>query len=437
MGGRRWAPRYTRATMSPIAPPRGTKDLLPDEAPAWRWLHETHASVAGRHGYELIDTPMFEATDLFARGVGSGTDVVEKEMYTFADRGGRSLTLRPEGTAPVLRAVLGARLEQRWRPVRVHYAMAMFRYDRPQAGRQRQFTQVGIECIGDRDPSYDAEVIEVAWRFMAQLRIDGISLQLNTLGDRDDRLRYREALSAYYTPLRDSLCDDCRRRLEVNPLRLLECTRDAQHVAGAPLLRDHLSGESRGYFADVVTHLDEAGIPYTHNQRLVRGLDYYAHTAFEFWHTSLAGAQNALGGGGRYDGLAEEIGFPATAGVGYALGVERLLIVAANQGVAPVAQPPAQLVVCTATAAGAKEARKIARHLRDRTTVIADLSARRLDKKLRDADRLGARLALLVGLDEGLVLRNLRTRAQQVVTADTVLDAVSAELLQAAQEGVP
>ncbi len=419
--------------MTPIAPPRGTKDLLPDEAPAWRWLHETHASVAGRHGYQLIDTPVFEATELFSRGVGSGTDIVDKEMYTFADRGGRSMTLRPEGTAPVLRAVLGARLEQQRRPVRVHYAMSMFRYDRPQAGRQRQFNQVGVEVIGERDPCYDAEVIEVAWRFMSELKVEGVDLQLNTLGDRDDRLRYREALVAYYTPLRDQLCDDCQRRLDVNPLRLLDCKRDARFVADAPLLGDHVSAASAEYFASVCRHLDDADIPYTHNQRLVRGLDYYAHTAFEFWHSSLEGAQNALGGGGRYDGLAEELGFPATPGVGYALGVERLLKVAGEQGSAPSAQPPAQLVIVTTGSTDA-EARKLARELRNRTSVVTDLTDRRLDKKLRDADRLGALLALLVGLPEGMVLRNLRSREQQVVTEDTVLEAVSAELLEAAKE---
>ncbi|HSP64568.1 MAG TPA: histidine--tRNA ligase [Candidatus Deferrimicrobium sp.] len=421
--------------MNPIAPPRGTRDLLPSEAPAWRWFHETHAAVAARHGYQQIDTPVFEATELFARGVGSGTDIVDKEMYTFTDRGGRSMTLRPEGTAPVLRAVLGARLEQQRRPVRVHYAMSMFRYDRPQAGRYRQFHQVGVEVIGDRDPCYDAEVIEVGWRFMTELRIDGVDLQLNSLGDRDDRLRYREALIAYYTPVRDQLCEDCQRRLDVNPLRLLDCRRDARFVDGAPLLGDHLGDGSRAYFDSVRGHLDDAGIPYTHNQRLVRGLDYYAHTAFEFWHRSLEGAQNALGGGGRYDGLAEELGFAETSGVGYALGTERLLHLAGDQGVAPAAQPPAQLVILTAQS-DAAEARRLATRLRDRTSVITDLTDRRLDKKLRDADRLGALLALLVGVDEGLVLRNLRTREQQVVKADTVLGAVSAELLQAAREPV-
>jgi histidyl-tRNA synthetase len=418
--------------MNPIAPPRGTKDLLPDDAPAWRWFHETHASVAGRHGYQLVDTPVFEATELFARGVGSGTDIVDKEMYTFTDRGGRSMTLRPEGTAPVLRAVLGARLEQQRRPVRVHYAMPMFRYDRPQAGRYRQFHQVGIEVIGDRDPCYDAEVIEVGWRFIAELRITGVDLQVNTLGDREDRMRYRAALVGYYTPLRDSLCEDCQRRLDDNPLRLLDCKRDVAHVQGAPLIGDHIGEASRTYFDAVRSHLEDAEIPYTHNQRLVRGLDYYAHTAFEFWHQSLEGAQNALGGGGRYDGLAAEMGFSPTPGVGYALGVERLLTVAAAAGLAPAAQPPAQLVICTVKPAPSA-ARELARELRNRTSVVTDLTDRRLDKKLRDADRLGALLVLLVGLDEGLVLRNLRTTDQQVVSADTVLDAVSAELLAAAR----
>ena len=422
--------------MAPIAPPRGTHDLLPDDAPAWRWLHDTHATITERHGYQRIDTPVFEATELFARGVGGGTDIVDKEMYSFTDRKGRSLTLRPEGTAPVVRAVLGAHLEQRWRPVRVHYAMAMFRYDRPQDLRQRQFAQVGIECIGERDPCYDSEVIEVAWRFLAELRIEGVSVQVNSLGDRSDRLRYREALVDYFTPLRDSLCADCRRRLDVNPLRLLDCKEDAAFVADAPLLGDHLSAESRAYFAAVTAQLDEAGVPYTRNQRLVRGLDYYAHTAFELWHTSLSGAQNALGGGGRYDGLAAELGFPDTPGVGYALGVERVLRMATQQGVAPGPNPPAQLVVCTTGSATSSDIRDIAEQLRHRTTVITDASERRLDRKLRDAGRLGALLVLLVGLDEGLVLRNLRSREQQLVTPETVLDEVSGQLVAAAQAPV-
>ena len=420
--------------MPAIARQRGTHDLLPDDAPAWRWLVDAHAAIAGAHGYRLIDTPIFEATELFARGVGAATDVVDKEMYTFTDRGDRSLTLRPEGTAPVLRAVLEAHLEQQVRPVRVHYLMPMFRYDRPQAGRTRQFTQVGIENIGDPDPSQDAEVVEVAWRFFAELQLDGVSLQVNSLGDAADRARYREALLAYYTPLQDQLCDDCRHRLHVNPLRLLDCKRDAGLVDGAPLMGDHLSDESRAHFAAVLRHLDDADVPYTRNQRLVRGLDYYAHTAFEFWHESLQGAQNALGGGGRYDGLAEQLGYPATPAVGYALGVERILTAARAQGLGPDALPAAQIAVVSTTTASEPVAREIAAQLRHRTTVITDLTAHKLDRKLKDADRNGASLVLITGLDEGTVLRNLRTRAQGVVEADTVLEAVSQELLILAEQ---
>ena len=418
--------------MKPIAPPRGTRDVLPEAAAAWRWLHETHAGVAASHGYQPIETPVFESTEMFARGVGAGTDVVDKEMYTFTDRGGRSLTLRPEGTAPVLRAVLGARLEQRARPVRVHYAMSMFRYDRPQAGRQRQFAQVGAECIAERDPSYDAEVIAVAWRFMGALGIRGVDLQVNTLGSHADRTRYRAALVEYYAPLRDSLCDDCRRRLEVNPLRLLDCVRDRDHVAGAPVLDDHLDDASREYFDEVLRHLDDSEVPHTRNARLVRGLDYYSDTAFEFWHTSLAGAQNALGGGGRYDGLAEVLGFPPTPGVGYALGVERILVVAQNQGLAPAASAAANVYVCSAQSEDDARAEAVATQLRWRSGVVTDLTARRLDRKLREADRAGALLAVLVGVDGGIVLRNLRTHSQHDVTEETVLDKVSEELLRAA-----
>lgn len=409
--------------MSPITLPRGTRDLLPDEAPAWRWVHELHAAAAARHGYRYIDTPIFEQTELFSRGVGGGTDIVEKEMYTFTDRGGRSMTLRPEGTAPVLRAVLGAHLEQVLRPVRVHYAMPMFRYDRPQAGRYRQFAQLGVECIGERDPSYDAEVIEVAWRFMADLHIDGVEVQVNSLGDRDDRLRYREALVAYYTPLRDSLCEDCRRRLDINPLRLLDCKRDAQYVAAAPLLGDHLGEASRDYFAGVVTQLEGAAIPHVHNQRLVRGLDYYAHTAFEFWHTSLAGAQNALGGGGRYDGLVEKIKGPSsdgssTPGMGWAAGVERILLVGEP---APVATSPVDLFVALGDRKAGFGVMGAARSAG--LTAQMELAGRSLKGQLGYANVLGARYVAIVEQEE-TVLKDMQGGRQETISTDTVVHAV-------------
>jgi histidyl-tRNA synthetase len=376
-----------------------------------------------RHGYQLVDTPVFEHSELFERGVGSGTDVVDKEMYTFTDRGGRSLTLRPEGTAGVLRATLGASLVQETRPLRVRYAGPMFRYDRPQKGRYRQFSQVGIECIGEASPYLDAEVIEVAWRFLEQLGLSGVSVQVNTLGDLDDRRRYRQALVEYYTPLRDQLCDDCRRRLEINPLRLLDCKRDAAIAARAPLITDSLSAESGRFFETVVSTLEAAGVPSQRNPRLVRGLDYYAHTAFEFWHTSLQGSQNALGGGGRYDGLAETLGFPATPGVGYALGVERILLVAAELGVAPAAAAGADVVVASIDVDQAAQAGSVARDLRAAgTATVLDVSDRDLSRKLRAADRLGARVFIIIGADEardGVVqVRDLRSRVQERVPID-------------------
>ncbi|MGO8686203.1 MAG: histidine--tRNA ligase [Candidatus Dormibacteria bacterium] len=383
--------------MPPITRPRGTNDLMPVEAPLWRWILETHARVAAGHGYQPIGTPVFEATELYERGTGAGTDVVEKEMFSFTDRGGRGLTLRPEGTPGVLRAVLAAHLDQERRPVRVHYAGPMFRYARPQAGRYHEFWQLGIEAIGERSPALDAEAIEVAWRFYEALGVTGLSLQVNTLGDLDDRLRYRAALVEYYTPLRDRLCDDCRRRLGVNPLRLLDCKRDAALVAAAPEIGPSLSAESRAFFAAVTGFLDAAGIPHRLNPRLVRGLDYYAHTTFELWHESLQGAQNALGGGGRYDGLAEVLGFPATPGTGYALGVERTLAVCREQGLGPEERRD-EVVVLSVGPGDARAAAAVARELRGRGVgTVLDVSDRKLDRRLAGAARRRARAAVLVG----------------------------------------
>jgi histidyl-tRNA synthetase len=421
--------------MPGIAAPRGTRDLLPDAAPAWEWLHDVHARVAGSFGYQLVDTPIFEHAELIERGVGTGTDVVDKETYTFEDRGGRLITLRPEGTAGVLRAVLGANLTQELRPVRVRYGGPMFRYDRPQAGRYRQFAQVGVECIGERSAHLDAEVIELGWRFLEALGIEGVSLQVNSLGDGEDRERYRAALIAYYEPLEDQLDDDCRRRLRVNPLRLLDCKRDAALAVQAPRITDSLSEESRAYFATVLDDLAAAGIPAEQNPRLVRGLDYYAHTSFEFWHSSLKGAQNALGGGGRYDGLAEVLGFPATPGIGYAFGVERLLITAAEYGRSPGAEPACDAVAASVEPSQAQAAAAAARTLRAAgVRTVLDVSDRKVDRKLRFADRLGARVLVLIGADEqadgSATVRDMRNRQQHRAPLARLAAAVAEALAQ-------
>jgi histidyl-tRNA synthetase len=408
--------------MPEIAAPRGTRDILPDEFAARKWLLDTHRSVVESFGYRPIETPIIEATELFSRGVGADTDVVDKQMFTFEDRGGRSLTLRPEGTAGALRAVLSAHLDQEVRPVRVQYAGPFFRAERPQAGRQHQFTQVGIECIGDRSPELDVEIIEVAWRFFEALGITGIQLQLNSLGRPDDRARYRTALVAYYTPLESSLCDDCRRRLHTNPLRLLDCKRDAALVERAPLLWDSLDPESREYLTAVMRDLEAAGIDAVRNDRLVRGLDYYSDTVFEFWHDTLHGAQSSLGGGGRYDGLAELLGFPAAQATGYALGVERILMVARALGTVPPIGAIADVLVCSIEPAQAENAAGVARLLRrGGTRTVLDVADRRLDRKLRAAGRIGARVAVIIGENEvtgdSAVVRDLDGRSQQTVPA--------------------
>ncbi|TMC49691.1 MAG: histidine--tRNA ligase [Chloroflexi bacterium] len=419
--------------MPPIAAPRGTNDLLPDASSAWRWLHETHARVVESFGYRLVDSPIFEHTELFERGVGTSTDVVEKQMYTFTDRGGRSLTLRPEGTAGVLRAVMAGNALAEVRPARVHYAGPMFRSERPQKGRYHQFQQVGIECIGERAAELDVEVIEAGWRFITALGLADVDIQVNSLGDLEDRQRFREALLAYYRPLADRLCDDCRRRLEVNPLRLLDCKRDAAPAAAAPLITDSLSATSAAYFDDVLSGLRAAGIAATLNPRLVRGLDYYAHTAFEYWHGSLQGSQNALGGGGRYDGLAEVLGFASTPATGYALGVERLLLVARQMATVPPSPPACEAVVCSVEPPQAAIAADLARQLREAgLRVVLDALDRKLDRKLRAADRLGASAAVIVGEDEArdgmATVRDLRQRTQRRVGVAGLVAAVRATL---------
>jgi|HubBroStandDraft_6_1064221.scaffolds.fasta_scaffold00053_41 histidyl-tRNA synthetase len=415
--------------MPEIAAPKGTRDVLPDEFAVRRWLLDTHRAVAGSFGYRPIETPVIEATELFSRGVGEETDIVEKQMFTFEDRGGRSLTLRPEGTAGTLRAVLSAHLDQEFRPVRVQYAGPFFRAERPQAGRQHQFTQVGIECIGEGTPALDAEIIEVAWRFFRALGITGINLQVNSLGTPEERARYREALVAYYTPLEASLCDDCRRRLHTNPLRLLDCKRDAGLVAGAPILWDVLGPESREHLTTVQRNLESAGIDAIRNDRLVRGLDYYSHTVFEFWHDVLQGAQSSLGGGGRYDGLAGLLGFPATPATGYALGVERILMVARALGTVPAIPAAVDVLVCSVEPGQEEAAAAMARLLRDaRARTVLDVAERRLDRKLRAAGRIGARVAVIVGENEvatdSAVVRDLDARSQQTVPVGELADLV-------------
>ena len=411
--------------MSIAQRPRGTQDILPSEQPYWLQMTRTGEAMAVAHGYQRIDTPIFEATELFVRTAGDTSDVVTKEMYTFVDRGGRSMTLRPEGTAPVVRAYFDAGMHNGPQPVRLYYVGPFFRYDRPQAGRFRQFHQFGVETIGDSNPALDVEVIALGWRWYEALGITGVSLQLNSIGDGVCRPAYREALRDYYRPYLVSLGAEDRARFERNPLRLLD-SKDPDSIvlqAKAPRMLDFLCHDCRSAFEEVQAGLKRVGLPFTINPRLVRGLDYYTRTTFEYWHESLSGAQNSLGGGGRYDGLAQDLGYRPTAAVGFALGLERTASILKTAEAAPA-------VYAIAVDVSALDAmRDLARELRERgLAVVADVSDARLDAKLRRASRMQAVLALLVGRQEDgldrVTVRDLRRKVQEPVLRTELLPTV-------------
>jgi histidyl-tRNA synthetase len=385
-------------------PPRGTQDILPPTSEAFA-AHEERARVLlEQAGYRLIVTPMFEDTEVFARGVGEGSDIVSKEMYTFTDRSGNSLTLRPEGTAPVIRAVISHSLWDAGLPIKLWYSAAMFRYDRPQKGRFRQHHQIGIEAIGTEDPAVDAEVIALGGELLARAGVTQTSLLINSIGHPapDCRDNYRPALMAFLQKHRDELDDDCRRRMETNPLRVFDCKNpnDQMLLEQAPVMTDYLCDACRAHFEDVQAYLKDLGLEFTITPRLVRGLDYYTRTAFEFVTPLLEAAQSTVLGGGRYDGLSETLGGPRLPGIGFGSGIERVLLAAEAAG----ASPPVAEVDCLVVALNAGEkapAFSLTWALR-RAGLAADLAygERSLKAQLKQADRLGARYAALIGANE-------------------------------------
>ncbi|HFD14759.1 MAG TPA: histidine--tRNA ligase [Rhodospirillales bacterium] len=382
--------------MSRLRPVRGTHDLFGETLRRQRRVVETGRRLATRYAFEEIVTPIFEFTEVFARTLGETSDVVTKEMYTFEDRGGDSITLRPENTASIVRAVVSAGLLQSL-PVKFFYAGPMFRYERPQKGRLRQFHQIGVEIIGAPEPRADVEVILLGRHILEELGIaDRVTLELNTLGDPESRRAYREALVAYLRGHRERLSADSLLRLERNPLRILDSKDpgDREVIAGAPLFEDYLNATSRAFFAEVKEALADLGVPFTVNPRLVRGLDYYTHTAFEFT-TEALGAQGAVLAGGRYDGLMKTMGGPDVPGVGWAAGVERLAMLLPE---APPAPRPTALVPIGEAAV--REAWKLADRLR-RAGFVIELAYRgKPGQRMKRADRLGCRFALSLGEDE-------------------------------------
>ena len=399
--------------------PRGTADHLPDEQKYWRYIESKAVEISNLFGYGRIDTPAFEDSNLFIRSVGEGTDIVEKEMYTFEDRGGDSITLRPEGTAPVCRAYLEHGMHNLPQPVRMYYFCPVFRYERPQAGRFRQHHQFGVEALGDADPSVDAEVIEVAWELMGSLGLRDVQLMVNSIGDGNCRPTYIEKLRDYYTGHHDRLCDDCRDRLGRNPLRLLDCKVETCHALGdgAPQSTDYLCDECREHWNKLSTYLDAVNLPYTVDHRLVRGLDYYTRTVFEIQPLDVGG-QSTIVGGGRYDGLITELGGRATPGIGFATGIERLTLNLKRDDVPVPDEPSPRYLVANVGDNARTAALELAVRLR-RAGVGAILSSgsRGLRGQMRQANALGIPYALILGDDEiargEVVVRDMTASSQQ------------------------
>ena len=413
--------------------PSGTRDLLPEDQPAWRQVKAVAAGLARAYGYQPVDTPVIEETGLFVRTVGEDTDIVAKEMYTFRDRGGTSLTLRPEGTAPVCRAYLEHGMRQRPQPVKLYYFASIFRYDRPQAGRYRQHHQFGFEAIGEADPALDAEVVEMAWRFYELLGLRELTLVLNSIGDATCRPAYLQSLKAYYACRLDRLCDDCRGRFSRNPLRLLDCKNPGCQggAEGAPASAGHLCSGCDAHFAALRAGLDDLGVPYIVSHRLVRGLDYYTRTVFEV-QPAAQGGQSTLGGGGRYDGLIEELGGPATPALGFATGIERIILELQRQHLLDVPEPQAEAYVAWVGEGPRRAALQLASRLRSagRPTLLG-YGDRSLKSQLRQAGAMGVRYALILGEEElaasSVALRDLTRGEQWLVSLDGAVGALDGD----------
>jgi histidyl-tRNA synthetase len=410
----------------PIKAARGVRDILPAERAAWSLVERTAAEAARRFGYQEIELPIIEPIELIERGVGTGTDAGTKELYLVSARSERAarLALRPEATASMVRAYFEGGLNQGPQPVRLFTIGPMFRHERPQAGRYRQFYQFDVEVIGDGSAAYDAEVIEMTWQWLGDLGFRAVHLELNSIGDATCRPSYLDRLRAYYRPLAAELCPACQRRLEENPLRLLDCKEPAcqPFKERAPKLLDHLCAECSAAFEEVQGLLGAARIPYRLNPYLVRGLDYYTRTVFEYQHEALGGAQNALGGGGRYDGLAEAIGYPGTPGMGFASGLDRIVMMLAQEREEVVAAPAARVLVLPDGDDLAIAGAEVARIARAGTSVATDFSQRSLRAKMRAAGRSGARWAIIFDADEAarrvVQLRDMVSGEQQEVSWD-------------------
>ena len=412
--------------------PRGTKDILPDTVGDCNYVEGEIRELCRRFGYSEIRTPIFEHTELFQRGIGEGTDVVDKEMYTFTDRGERSITLRPENTASAVRAYLQNKLYAQSNLVKLFYIGSMFRYDRPQAGRMREFHQFGVEALGEANPAVDAEVILLAMNLLEGLGLKDLELSINSVGCPKCRSKYRTMLQDFFRDKLEDLCEDCRSRFERSPLRILDCKKDSDkpYMADAPKITDCLCEECAEHFAKLKELLTSAGISFTHDPRLVRGLDYYTKTAFEIKYPPL-GAQSAVAGGGRYDGLIEEMGGNPTPAVGFATGLERLLLALESQNLLPEKNRSVDAYVVALGETAQAEGFKLLNSLRQQGLSAAmDFAGRSMKAQMKQANKLGAKYSVILGEDEiaeGVVmLRSMEDSSQAKVPMNQVAEKIKA-----------
>lgn len=410
-----------------IQRPKGTQDILPGTVEKWQYLEETIRTVCREYGYEEIRTPIFEGTELFQRGVGETTDIVNKEMYTFLDKGERSMTLRPELTAAVCRAYAENKLYAWPQPVKLYYIGPMFRYERPQAGRFRQFHQFGIEVLGADKPVVDAEVISLVWTLYQRLGLTGLEVHINSVGCPTCRAEHKEKLLEFLKPRSYELCRDCQDRLERNPMRILDCKNPScqEITAGAPTTLDLLCDDCKSHFEELKELLEAAGVVYKVDPRLVRGLDYYRKTAFEVLVEEI-GAQSAICGGGRYDGLVAEIGGPPTPGIGFAMGMERALAAIEVQNKMPEFEKAGYIMIVALGQAAQRQGFALVSALREAGIPASiDLLGRSLKAQLKAADREGVKYALILGEEElgkgTAILRDLRVGEQEEVALNQVI----------------
>ncbi|PZD94160.1 histidine--tRNA ligase [Paenibacillus sambharensis] len=414
--------------------PPGTQDFLPAATAKWQFVEGKARELCRSYNYREIRTPMFESTDLFKRGVGETTDIVEKEMYTFTDRGDRSITLRPEGTAGVVRAYVENKLYGEPDVGKLYYIGPMFRYERQQAGRYRQFHQFGVEALGSADPAIDAEVIALGLSFFHSIGLKDVRVEINSVGTPSVRAAFREKLLSFLEPMRETLCKDCQSRMDRNPLRVLDCKTDQKHFTDAPSILDSLDEECSTHFEAVKAYLEAMGIGYSINSRLVRGLDYYTHTAFEYKAEGI-GAIDTVGGGGRYNGLVGEIGGPDQPGIGFGIGLERAVMLLESKTNELEGLSRLDVYVVGLGEDAERETVRIVQQLREQGIAAdRDYLGRKMKAQMKSADRYEARFTAILGEDElargEIALKHMESGEQRVVSLDKLADEIKQSISQ-------